>query len=69
MTKDEGKLEVFHAFFASDLNTQTSCSLGTHSTELENKDGERNEVPFTNLDCILGKKSSLEGKSGNGTSC
>lgn len=45
MTKDEGKVEVLNAFLASGKLPQTSCSLGIHSTELENKDASGMKSP------------------------
>jgi len=46
VTKDEEMAEVFNAIFASVFNSKTSCSLGTQSPELEDRDGEKNEAPI-----------------------
>lgn len=42
MTKDEEKLEVLNATFASIFNGKISCCPGTQPSELENRDAEQN---------------------------
>ena len=39
--------KVLNSFFASEFNSNTNCSQGTHPTELEDRDGEQNEAPIT----------------------
>ncbi|KAK4810383.1 hypothetical protein QYF61_022086 [Mycteria americana] len=46
VTKAEEKAEVLNASFASIFNSKTSCSRGTQPPELEDGDGEQNEVPI-----------------------
>lgn len=40
MTKEEEKTEVLNVFFASVFNSKTSCSVGTQTPELKDKNGE-----------------------------
>lgn len=46
VSKDEEKDEVLNAFFASVCNTKTSCRQSTRPSELEDRDGDRNEDPL-----------------------
>lgn len=41
--KNEEKAEVLNASFALHFNGKTSCSLGTQSPELRDRDGEQKE--------------------------
>ncbi|GAB0175853.1 mitochondrial enolase superfamily member 1 [Grus japonensis] len=65
VTKDEEKAEVLHAFFASVLNSKTSCPLGTQPPELEDRDGEQSEAPITQGEIVsnllhqLGQQKSM----------
>ncbi|KAJ7425494.1 proprotein convertase subtilisin/kexin type 5-like protein [Pitangus sulphuratus] len=45
MTKDEEKDEVVNTFFASVLNNKTYCTLGIQPSELEDRNGKKNETP------------------------
>lgn len=46
MAKDEERVEVLHAFFASVFNNKTNCSVRTQLPELADRDGEQNAAPI-----------------------
>ncbi|KAK4811280.1 hypothetical protein QYF61_023332 [Mycteria americana] len=46
VTKHEEKAEVLNAFFDSVFNSKTSCSPGTQTPELEDRDGDQNGAPI-----------------------
>lgn len=56
---NEEKAEVLHAFFASVLNSKTSCIQGTQCPEQEDRNREQDEAPvihkkrFSDLSCHL----------------
>lgn len=46
VTEAEGKAEVPNAFFASVLNSETSCASSARTPEPADGDGEQNEAPI-----------------------
>lgn len=46
MAEDEGKAAVLNAFFASVLNSETSCASSARSPEPGDGAGEQNEAPM-----------------------
>lgn len=52
VTKDEKKAEVQNAFFASVFNAETTCSLNSQHSELEERDRERNDTPITHEEMV-----------------
>lgn len=45
VAKNEEEAKALNAFFASVINDKNSCSLGTQSPELEDRDRKQNETP------------------------
>jgi len=50
--KDEEKVEVLNAFFASVFNSQTGYSQGSQPPVLEDREGEQNKPPITQEEAV-----------------
>ena len=60
MTKDQDKVEVLNAFFASVFNSKTCYSLGTQPHALVDRDGEQNRPCMIHDEVVLDLLQKLD---------